>query len=62
MPDLTLATFQAHLFNCFAVVKDDLPSMVKPTTAFEGIPQKFEYVIHAGSKAYSTATDITTLE
>ena len=51
MPDLTLATFQTHLFNCFAVVKDDLPSMVKPTTAFEGIPQKFEYVIHAGSVA-----------
>ena len=62
MPDLTLATFQAYLFNCFAVVKDDLPSMVKPTTAFEGIPQKFEYVIHVESKAYSTATDITTLE
>jgi hypothetical protein len=51
MPYLTLATFQAHLFNCFAVVKDDLPSMVKPATAFEGIPQKFEYVIHAGSIA-----------
>ncbi len=51
MPDLRLATFQAHLFYCFAVVKDDLPSMVKPATTFEGIPQKFEYVIHAGSIA-----------